>query len=47
MRWEGEAKLSASDHCAIQRSLETLKEYDADLKRNRFAVVELANYAKN
>ena len=41
--WEGKAELAASDHCAIQYSVETLKEYDTDFKKNHFAVVELAN----
>ena len=40
---ESKIGLSGSDHCAIQRSVETLKEYDADFKRNHFAIVKLAN----
>ena len=40
--WEGKAELAGSDH-VIQPGVETLKEYDADFKRNHFTVVELAN----
>ena len=43
IRWEGKAELAGSDHRAIQPSVETLKEYDTDFKRNHFAIVELAN----
>ena len=32
-----------SDHRAIQRAVETLKEYDTDFKTNHFSIVDLAN----
>ena len=40
---EDKAERSASDYCAIQYDMETLKEYHADFKEYHFAVVELAN----
>ena len=43
VQWERKAALASSDHHAIQRSVETMEEYDADLKTNHFAVVPLAN----
>ena len=36
-------ELAASDHCAIQHGMETLKEYHTDFKRNHFTIVKLAN----
>lgn len=43
VRWEVKAELVHSGHCAIQSGVETLTEYNADFKRNHFAIVELAN----
>ena len=46
LRWKAKADLTDNDHCAIQRGVETLKEYDTDFKTNHFAVVELADEEK-
>ena len=42
-RWEDKEELSATDQLSVQRHMEDLKEYGADVRKHHFDVVELMN----